>query len=392
MSKRKDLTGQKFVLLVVLGLNKEKTQESKDRRKRGEITKSWIYWDCVCECGKKTVVTTQKLEQGHTVSCGCFRLKYDWNDIVGKTFGKWTVLKLITNKTYLCQCECGTIKRVRVDLLLSGNTKACGCLDSLRIDQIINKKYGHLTIIDEAEGKQKSVLCKCDCGRIVTKYQARVLNGRYTSCGKCKYKDIKIGDTFGRWTVIGDVRHNDGQVEWLCQCNCEKKTIRYVNAYSLKSGNSNGCGCEKYNNPYRIIDSEKRLHNIWHNMTYRCNSPSCQLYIHYGGRGIKVCSEWNDNFEAFKEWSLSHGYRDNLSIDRIDVNGDYEPSNCRWATSLQQAYNRRNSNYITYKNETKPIKEWSEITGISAELIYSYRSQGYKLDEIFCDENKERSV
>ena len=176
MSKRKDLTGQKFGLLTVLKLNEEKTQESKDRRKRGEITKSWVYWDCVCECGKRTVVTTQKLEQGHTVSCGCFRLKYDWNNIVGKTFGKWTVLKLIADKTYLCQCECGTIREVDGYNLVRGLTNDCGCSRLQKLEErnevdLIGQKFHRLTVIEKGEidkfGK-RTWKCQCECGSITT--------------------------------------------------------------------------------------------------------------------------------------------------------------------------------------------------------------------------------
>lgn len=193
MSKKKDLIGQKFGLLTVLKLNEEKTQESKDRRKRGEITKSWVYWDCVCECGKKTVVTTQKLEQGHTVSCGCFRLKYDWNNIVGKTFGKWTVLKLITNKTYLCQCECGTIKEVDGYNLVRGLTNDCGCNRLQKLEErnevdLIGQKFHRLTVIEKGEidkfGK-RTWKCQCECGSITYVITSLLVGGHTQSCG-CK--------------------------------------------------------------------------------------------------------------------------------------------------------------------------------------------------------------
>lgn len=191
MSKKKDLTGQKFGLLTVLKLNEEKTQESKDRRKRGEITKSWVYWDCVCECGKRTVVTTQKLEQGHTVSCGCFRLKYDWNNIVGKTFGKWTVLKLIADKTYLCQCECGTIREVDGYNLVRGLTNDCGCSRLQKLEErnevdLIGQKFHKLTVIEKGEinkfGK-RTWKCQCECGGIIYYTTGDLTSGRVFGCG-----------------------------------------------------------------------------------------------------------------------------------------------------------------------------------------------------------------
>lgn len=113
-----------------------------------------------------------------------------------------------------------------------------------------------------------------------------------------------------------------------------------------------------------------RLYRIWINMKQRCNYPKDKRYKNYGGRGIKVCQEWESSFDSFREWALSNGYSDELSIDRIDVNGNYEPSNCRWATQKQQNYNRTNSLYYTYENETHTLYEWSKIYSINYQTLY----------------------
>ena len=106
-----------------------------------------------------------------------------------------------------------------------------------------------------------------------------------------------------------------------------------------------------------------RLYGIWLGMRARCNIPNYHDYKYYGLRGIKVCDEWND-YLAFKEWAINNGYADNLTLDRIDVNSNYCPGNCRWATKTEQGNNRRNNHLLTYNGETKTLKEWSDVSGI----------------------------
>lgn len=107
-------------------------------------------------------------------------------------------------------------------------------------------------------------------------------------------------------------------------------------------------------------DIHTRLYKILHKIKFRCYNPKYPQYHYYGGRGIKMCQEWLDSFDAFKEWALSNGYDESLSIDRIDVNGDYEPGNCRWATAKQQSRNKRNNIMIFHDGETKCLAEWCE--------------------------------
>lgn len=115
-----------------------------------------------------------------------------------------------------------------------------------------------------------------------------------------------------------------------------------------------------------------RLYTIWANMKQRCNLKTSKDYRKYGGRGIKVCSEWAQSFEAFRDWAISNGYRDNLTIDRINNDGDYCPENCRWTTVKAQANNRRSNRLLTYKGETKTMQQWCDIFGITKECV-SYR-------------------
>lgn len=121
----------------------------------------------------------------------------------------------------------------------------------------------------------------------------------------------------------------------------------------------------------------------WADMKRRCNDPSRHNYKDYGGRGISVCEQWSRCFEEFYNWSLSHGYASGLTLDRIDVNGNYEPGNCRWVTPLQQGSNKRNNHILTASNgESHTIAEWARICGVDRKTIYQrINSLGWSIDK-----------
>lgn len=121
--------------------------------------------------------------------------------------------------------------------------------------------------------------------------------------------------------------------------------------------------------------SKTKLHRIWRGIKYRCNVPTCKDFSHYGGRGIKVCEEWANNFGNFSAWAMEHGYSDGLTIDRIDVDGDYSPDNCRWVTWLEQQNNKRDSVFITVDGKTQTAKQWSRETGVCyTTILYRFKS------------------
>lgn len=163
---------------------------------------------------------------------------------------------------------------------------------------------------------------------------------------KQHYKDIS-GQVFGRLTAIERVGKNRfGHSLWKCACSCGNETTTLLQ--SLTRGITRSCGCLDHEahllRPNRRVHGDwgTRLYRIWKAMKTRCNNPNNPSYIKwYGAKGVKVCDEWNKSFIPFKEWALSHGYREDLSIDRINPYGDYEPSNCRWATASEQARNKR---------------------------------------------------
>ena len=131
--------------------------------------------------------------------------------------------------------------------------------------------------------------------------------------------------------------------------------------------------------------SDTRIYHIWATMKSRCNNATSENYKHYGGRGIKVCDEWNNKngFWNFYNWAIRHGYNDDLTIDRIDVNGNNEPDNCRWATFKEQAENRREGRkmMITYHNKTMSIKAWADHLGISEYVIRQRLKRDWSIEK-----------
>lgn len=268
-----------------------------------------------------------------------------YNISADKTYGFWTVLRLgAATKSgihrWSCRCDCGTERDVSERMLAEGKSKSCGC----------------------------------------TRAKKRAPN----------FKDI-TGLRFGRLIVLG-FSHKGyigerATLYWDCVCDCGANTTVRGIALRSKNGKTRSCGCLKMESN-KSKENKHRTHGhskprtptyiVWRGMISRCFHSSASSYKRYGGRGITVCDRWL----KFENFLADIGKRPTgMSIDRIDSNGDYEPGNCRWTTSKQQANNRSNNRVIKYKDKEMTAKEWSEFVGISYSCLMGRLRSGWSIEK-----------
>lgn len=203
----------------------------------------------------------------------------------------------------------------------------------------------------------------------------------------------RIGRRYGRLMVIGYAGNDNSRKSlWNCMCDCGNITTVMVS--HLTCGRISSCGCLKRElmsdrfSTHRQCQS--REYTSWCGMKYRCNNPKCEHYQLYGGRGIKVCKRWQNSFEAFLK-DMGPMPKGRYSIDRINTNGDYKPSNCRWGTDEIQAKNRRSTVWITYLGLTMCLREWADYMGVQ-ESNLSRRVRRDSFDAIYQYHLKKKGV
>lgn len=182
---------------------------------------------------------------------------------------------------------------------------------------------------------------------------------------------------FGRLTVKYKVLKKE-RIYWYCECDCGgSKTIR---SDALVNSWTKSCGC--INNEKKHNMTNPRIYDIWIGIKSRCINENNQAYCKYGGRGITICEEWLNDFMSFYNWSMENGYNDSLSIDRIDNDGNYEPDNCRWATSKEQCNNRSSNHLIEINGITKTVAQWSDLSGVNYNTIIIRYNNGLRGEEL----------
>lgn len=322
-----DLTGRKFNRLTVV----EKLPKYKKER---------TYYRCICDCGNEKIVYCSDLKSGDVSSCGCYRKNCHRKDIAGQRFGKLTAIKpLYSNKqqsmVWECKCDCGKTYNATVSSLVFGNTKSCGCRRAdvvhERLEDLTGKRFGKLMVIEYAYTKNKT---------------------RY----------------------------------WKCLCDCGK--ISYPSSNSLNMGHTKSCGCLNHvpTTETHGLSKKTPIYFVWKELRHRCSNPNHKSFKNYGGRGITVCTQWED-FKTFYDWAVLNGYKEEtlkngknkLTIDRIDVNGNYEPSNCRFITNQEQARNKRNNVKVIYEGKEELLFNLCDRLDVDYSLVYN-RVRVYKWD------------
>lgn len=190
-----------------------------------------------------------------------------------------------------------------------------------------------------------------------------------------KKLDIKHGEKFGKWTIIEEIAPKiiSNKPRRMFRCKCECGNIGEVQLACLRNEHSTSCGCEQKKKASAANTKhglgKHSLYNTWKNMKKRCNNPNASGYENYGGRGIYVCEEWSNSFQSFYDWSIDNGWSKELTIDRIDTNGNYCPENCRWASIEIQMNNTTRNHYIEYEGNTYTLSTLAKHLNIPYNII-----------------------
>jgi len=246
---------------------------------------------------------------------------------------------------------------------------------SITDESLIGQKFGRLTVIS-IDGKASNgtaiYKCLCDCGNETRTRKGRLVNGENKSCGCSGMLDL-TGRTFGRLIAIRPVGKTIcGNYKWECLCSCGNTAI--VRSGLLMRGGTKSCGC--LHREKLVTDNTKHgltghpLTTVWSSMKARCHNTNDK---NYGGRGISVCKEWEDSFEAFYSFAINNGWQHGLDIDRIDTNGNYEPDNCRFVTRMENSQNRRDTKWWSINGVEYPsARNAADATGVHIETIFRW--------------------
>lgn len=332
-----------------------------------------------------------------------------YRERIGKVYGVYEVVAVEYDENkqkqkWTMRCiNCGKEKETYngKDYVKGRNGKTCSCMRKIKptiekvnyySDTYIGNTYGEWRVLSVEPGK--GWLCECgDCGRQVWKSARQVFEHKASRC-LCKFSYGKydgldwVGKRYDHIEIVEP--YNKATKTFHCRCDCGYE--KDVRAYDLDRGSITSCGRKEcfwhgVNSRSAFGMTRSRIYRIWCGMKRRCYDENSAPYKDYGGRGITICDEWRESYLTFAAWAMENGYQDDLSIDRIDVNGNYCPENCRWVTMQEQAKNKRPYSELPAKKrwgekweingETKFASEWCEEYGISyATVQYRIKTKG----------------
>lgn len=346
---------------------------------------------------------------------------------VGEKIGVVTVTGRVYNEAraeweYVCRCRCGSEFKTRKDHLLKPRQGCRACINKVKADldlagtiseeefnkRLEAKNFEKMQKKAVAEEKRKERVAEIERRRKAKQEEhERMLQ---------KFKDSKlvspiwVGQKFGRLTVI-DTYVDSAKTYWICKCDCGNIVSKL--AKLVKYGYSRSCGClskDILEHRKQNAKTHERLYGIWQGMKDRCNNPNNTNYHNYGGRGITICEKWQKSYRDFRDWAYRNGWtedipdnhQDALSIERINVNGNYCPENCcfiplRCQCLNKRPYNERNKiitkkdkNMITIGFETKSEREWQNFYGVSnAMLAYRIKKLGMPIEKALSEPKYE---
>jgi hypothetical protein len=336
---------------------------------------------CRCLCGTEKECIGIDLWRGKSKSCGCLKSKVKTESYIGKKYGKLIIKSeayRIKNKKFVnCICECGSKTITRIDQLISGNTKSCGCIQ--KAEDFTGQQLDRLSVLSKHLSSKCNAIqwnCKCSCGNIVVKSSAYLRRKKDKSCG-CHLKDktLKrqqsfIGKQFGSWLILEFVSSKNYKEKFKCRCECGTESIILLS--SLQSGVSKSCGCLRKKDLIKKVIQPNVIHGYsntptyysWQSMKKRCNSGR------YKDKEIKICDRWIGE-NGFKNFFDDLGEKPNgTSLDRIDNDKGYYKENCKWSIPSDQSANRDCTIFVTYKDKTLTLSQWSKESKISSSILY----------------------
>jgi hypothetical protein len=294
-----------------------------------------------------------------------------FKNLTGQIFGKLTVIKKIENHQngkiqYLCECSCKFHTQINVigENLKSGNTTKCTKCREWKFNDLTEQQYGLWKVIKRVEDNKRGTvwLCECQCENKTLKNVLgnSLVLGKSKSCGCLTYKSI-VGKKYSQLLIINEYCINN---IWFCDadCDCGNKAIKIYKA-SIVNGNTKSCGCirKEICKIANLKHGKKGSHiyRLYYGMIDRCTNKNNESYKDYGERGITVSDEWlgDNGFIKFNEWAVNNGYKENLSIERIDVNKGYNKNNCTWIPKNKQSQNKRNSIKVVYQGKERLLAE-----------------------------------